>query len=496
MLKRRRGRHIIDFVDLTAIMYKNFVTFSKLCECPQSLVRVLASPIPCLPKLNPVSQGFHSTCSSNSSRGNTVVKNLVANHLTSKINNKNSSNQFYCQTRRQHVYFPMQRPNWGGSFSSPADSHRCYFSTSVPEVLEGTRPIQFWGHETEPFGTLNIDTPFHVVIKPLNPEKYPEMNRAFVRLFAPGSEEDEGQENSTLSHWSDLYTMETSFVKDQLTLTGKIPKAIFGDCSPQITCLVEIPIKFNVNVKVEGQANVSLSDMESDDIFIRCQHGNCQLKNVKSGKIDVYCETGSLESSGFLQGNIRLGCGNDGMIKAQRLQGQNISCRTVSGNMDIADIYAKETMITASEKTILNLGSCHGKALININSGNINIKSVEGNLEAITQMGEVHVALTNTKKKVYVCSKRGDVSIGLPKPADMDLDLLAAGIQLTKDFTYLVKSLVETTDQAQLLLMALEETVGEKGGSKVTGDAKVGILTIKYQDWLSSIGLKADDNEK
>lgn len=129
-------------------MYKNFVTFSKLCECPQSLVRVLASPIPCLPKLNPVSQGFHSTCSSNSSRGNTVVKNLVANHLTSKINNKNSSNQFYCQTRRQHVYFPMQRPNWGGSFSSPADSHRCYFSTSVPEVLEGTRPIQFWGHET------------------------------------------------------------------------------------------------------------------------------------------------------------------------------------------------------------------------------------------------------------------------------------------------------------------------------------------------------------
>lgn len=50
--------------------------------------------------------------------------------------------------------------------------------------------------------------------------------------------------------------------------------------------------------------------------------------------------------------------------------------------------------------------------------------------------------------------------------------------------------------KVKLLFFFLSETVGEKGGSKVTGDAKVGILTIKYQDWLSSIGLKADDNEK
>ena len=71
------------------------------------------------------------------------------------------------------------------------------------------------------------------------------MNQALMKVFVPQLEEDELNENSKLSLWSDFYEIETGVIKDQLNLIGKIPKHIFGNILPQITCVVEIPIKFS-----------------------------------------------------------------------------------------------------------------------------------------------------------------------------------------------------------------------------------------------------------
>lgn len=460
-------------------MYRNWVTISRFCECQQNLIRSFSLPFSGLPKTNRcVSQRFLSSTSY-------FTRDYHAAFLPfSKNIHGNTNNHFYYQAGRPTSRL-FQCATWLCPSFIISRPHRRYSSSAVE--LEGLTPIHLWCHETSSYGTLNINAPFNMLIRPLNYEKYPEMNRAFVKFFVPATEEDDSEEGSKRSRWLDLYKMKTSFVQGHLTLTGKLPKDILGERLPPITCLVEVPIKFNINVKVDGEANVSVSNMESDNIFIKCQNGKCLLNNIKTGKLDAYSETGPLECLGVLQGNIRIGCGGDGTLKAQRLLGPDIKCRTESGNIDIADVYSEETIITASEKTVLRLGSCHGKTTININSGNINIKSVEGNLEAITQLGDVEVGLTNTKKEVYACSKHGDVIIGLPKPADMDLDLLAAGFSLSKDFTYLLKSVEKTTDHTRLPLMAIEETVGKRGISIITADAKMGILSIKYQDWLSSM---------
>lgn len=95
-----------------------------------------------------------------------------------------------------------------------------------------------------------MEVPFHVLIRPLDPVHYPEMNRVFIKLLVPVSNESANKASfvSNLSRWSDIYELNSTIEEDNVIVKGHIPKDIFGDSLPEMTCLIEVPIKFSKDI--------------------------------------------------------------------------------------------------------------------------------------------------------------------------------------------------------------------------------------------------------
>ncbi|GAB1599816.1 protein FAM185A [Argonauta hians] len=368
---------------------------------------------------------------------------------------------------------------------------------------QGITAIEMWGHETDPFGNIDVDVPFHTLIRPLNPIKYPEMNRVFVRLLVPVSEEESNKTsfNSNLSRWSEIYELNSTIEGDKVFVKGYIPKDIFGDSLPEMTCLIEIPIKFTVNVEAAGKSNVSIQYMEGNKIIVKSHYGKCLLKEIKAGEVDVYCVKGHIESSGVLQGNIRLKCQNEGIIKANRLQGQTIHCSIGGGIMDIQNIYADTCNLASSALAKLTIGSCHGDTMILMKEGNVNIKNVEGHFDGTIDEGNMEIGLTSTPKNVSVANHKGDIILGLNPSVTAKFELNAKEIKLDEQFSELSEKLEkkivnEKHSDNPTVHMELQGSIGSNSQkySQIKATANEGNLILKKHDWMSSLGftLKTD----
>ncbi|CAI9720264.1 Hypothetical predicted protein [Octopus vulgaris] len=398
-----------------------------------------------------------------------------------------------CQVKQNHRFFQKYLPLRSVHTAAICQS----MNNDTVSYPHGTTPIQMWGHETDSFGNIDVEVPFHVLIRPLDPVQYPEMNRVFIKLLVPFSNDSANKESfvSNLSRWSDIYELNSTTEEDKVIVKGHIPKDIFGDSLPEMTCLIEVPIKFTVNVQVAGKANVSIQNMEGDKINVKFHYGKCLLTQIKACEVDVYCVKGDIESSGVLQGNIRLKCQNQGIIKADRLQGQTIHCSVGGGTMDIQNIYADTCNLTASARAQLSIGSCHGDTMILMKEGNVKIKNLEGHLDGTTDEGNMDIGLTNTPKNVSVENHKGDIILGLCPTLKANFDLNAKKIKLDEDFSELSekvekKIVGEKHLDCPQIHMELRGSIGSdnKNCSQVKAIANQGNLTLKKQDWLSSLG--------
>ena len=113
-------------------------------------------------------------------------------------------------------------------------THRFAVSNSNPGFLEG----KFMA--TEKFGKLRLDVPFDIFIEPLNPDKYPEMNKMFVKIMYDLAPE-ETVDSSVLVALRECYDFDVKIQdKTDFTATGNFKSKV----EYPVKCVVQLPMKF------------------------------------------------------------------------------------------------------------------------------------------------------------------------------------------------------------------------------------------------------------
>lgn len=93
---------------------------------------------------------------------------------------------------------------------------------------------------TEKFGKLRIDVPFDIFIEPLNPDKYPEMNKMFVKILYD-MQPEETVDSSVLVALRECYDFDMNIQdKTEFTATGNFKSKV----EYPVKCVVQLPMKF------------------------------------------------------------------------------------------------------------------------------------------------------------------------------------------------------------------------------------------------------------
>lgn len=108
-------------------------------------------------------------------------------------------------------------------------------TTSQPGFLEQ------WYYGVETFGTLNIDVPFNLHIKSLDSQKYPEMNKFFVKLsYDVDPSSIDTDRPHLMSKLSKLYRLNIDKQDDGITIDGKFMTPVVFP----VLCSIEMPMKY------------------------------------------------------------------------------------------------------------------------------------------------------------------------------------------------------------------------------------------------------------
>lgn len=114
------------------------------------------------------------------------------------------------------------------------NTQRFSISNSNPGFLEG----KFMA--ADKFGTLKVDVPFDIYIEPLNVDKYPDMNKLFVKILYD-LQPEEKVDASVLVALRQCYDFDVK-IKDSkdFTATGNFKSKV----EYPVKCIIQLPMKF------------------------------------------------------------------------------------------------------------------------------------------------------------------------------------------------------------------------------------------------------------
>ncbi|PVD25195.1 hypothetical protein C0Q70_15693 [Pomacea canaliculata] len=302
-------------------------------------------------------------------------------------------------------------------------------SGTAAEKLSSESLIEAWFSEVSPYGTLTVQNfPFKVHIHPLNLTDYPDMNKSIVKMYYDSECDSGNRENISgrkLSEIGKVYEMNVSVSEDgeKMHITCKQPPGV----TLPVVCEMFLPMRFGITMVSDH--DISISDMESDNITIHLLNGDCHLKHIKSGAVSVSCDKGNITTEGHLLGNIWLHCGRQGKIVGERFQGTTVLCKTEDGDVNIKMLYTEKSDFSSGSGDII-LGGSHGNISAESKRGNLTVGSLDGSLHVNLENGSADVFVAKSEN-VFIDTKQGDVTLRLPERASYSLDLNA--LQVEKD---------------------------------------------------------------
>ncbi|XP_067685127.1 protein FAM185A-like [Haliotis asinina] len=359
----------------------------------------------------------------------------------------------------------------------PVVSKRLLSKSITGESSFANRLIEKWIYEVEPFGKLDINVPFDVEISTLNPQEYPEMNKALITILT----KEDGQNDKARS-FADIYNLKIDLCSDKKNLTVTTDMAD-GIVLP-VTCSIKLPLKFDVRVRNKQPCDVSIKKTECDDIDVVLTRGDCLLKNIKSGKVAVECGNGSITSDALLQGNIRLKAAGKGCIKGKRFQGSTVECITEAGDLHIDAVYADKSHFYSCHGDI-HLGSCHGSTDVKLDTGNLIVDTLNGDLSAAIDDGNIDIFIERHDKVDLSCGE-GDINLKCRKDLKSDITVIADSVAVDDDIKFDHK----TSSHAGQFKH--EGFLTSQGAGKIYAHTRKGTVKITCHNWLSSLGLKFD----
>ncbi|XP_062615681.1 protein FAM185A-like [Saccostrea cucullata] len=353
-------------------------------------------------------------------------------------------------------------------------------SNTNPGFLEG----KFMA--TDKFGKLNIDVPFDIHIESLNPDKYPEMNKMFVKLFYV-LQPDEKVDSSVLVALRQCYTFSMNFQdKKEFTAKGHFNSKV----EYPVKCVVQLPMKFDLDVTARG-CRTTIEKMESERITVKAKSERaastqsvCTLKNVKCGTVEVQGTDCDVTSEKLLQGNSKIILKGQGNITTERLLGLTIQCQTENGGISATSVYGENNSFHSNTGNI-SLSNCHGKTEVKVNSGDLKIDGLEGDFNGTVNEGNSDLYITKPEN-IAMTTNKGNIALKVQGEVNASFDL--NGSKVTYDTSLSFNELKFSEDDPR----SFKGSLGE-GGGNISATTASGSINVESFDWLKSLNLKSGE---
>lgn len=168
------------------------------------------------------------------------------------------------------------------------------FATNI-SVLLGRRLFSsrdFIQKTVDPYSNISIASKFNLRVKPYDALECQDSNRLRVSLRPTGGRHVNDLEN-IVGQFAPKITIKNENVEIVTSPTIAVAAPDYFD---GVQCLVEVPVKSNINIL--GERDVALEDLQGEDISVQSGAGDILTKNLQSLKIILTANGGSLRCNG------------------------------------------------------------------------------------------------------------------------------------------------------------------------------------------------------
>ncbi|XP_044885645.1 protein FAM185A isoform X2 [Mauremys mutica] len=334
----------------------------------------------------------------------------------------------------------------GGSWSRSAlfvtDPSGGCGSPAGPEEgrTRGNKPLKEWTLIVSPFGQLKVRLPCHVTVRPLDPLRYPDADRALVTVSGVDSSLPQGVDLDRLQVKYDEALKEMTIVSDHMDSKAAV--------------VVKTPMKFDLDIKTSGTGCVKIQKIDCDSCRIETEKGTSILQSIKS-------------------------------VNIEKLQGTSIKISTEDGLLKTKYLYAESSFLSSAAGDIL-LGSIHGDTTLQTKTGNITVESSDGCLKASTHRGAIDVYVSQVRN-VDLKSQKGCITVKVPASLKAYLQLSGSKVDVSSEI-----QLQETQcapKEGHITITGHMNQMNERD-KWIKADTQDGTVHLKSQSWFQSIKLQ------
>lgn len=135
-------------------------------------------------------------------------------------------------------------------------------------------------YSVSPFCNLFVTCPFNVKIKPIDVHKFPHSDKLLVKVVS-----DSGKANASLICFED---------GDKINF--------FGEATGRETynCLIEVPVKANVNVITTAKGDIDVKKLNGEKIILESEEGDIISEKCQVSQIAFTSRRGNIITLGTL----------------------------------------------------------------------------------------------------------------------------------------------------------------------------------------------------
>ncbi|XP_011188622.1 protein FAM185A [Zeugodacus cucurbitae] len=274
-----------------------------------------------------------------------------------------------------HRLSPLMRSNqlrlYGKKYIKPK---------KMSNMLAGNPPNKQVHQETMryiyPFARINIRTDIYLKVKAADVHEYPDANVLIAELH--GGHARNCPVNMHVDVSEDERLVNIVINKDANAL--------------DFHCNLEIPIRSDLHI--EANDSVTVRNIFSSEINVRAQK-NIETKEIRADNLTLDSAGGNISCKGMLLGRVTVVETKDlGNISLDKLQGDQLTCKTDAGNITTNSCYVEESKFVTNTGS-LQLKNVHKRTEVDVQkSGELNMTGVHGNLTVRTNGGKLNLQLS------------------------------------------------------------------------------------------------------
>lgn len=347
------------------------------------------------------------------------------------------------------------------------------FSTSAhaksPTHEEGKPPpLRQWTLAVSPFSSVRAQLTCSISVRPLDPHKYPEADRAFITVHGTDTEQEVGPDHLRV-HYDEQ--------SKELIISAE-------EVNSNVSIEMDAPLKSNLFITTRGKGSVEVKKMECDICKVQTERGNCLLHSVKGHQIEVHSHGGHVTGVGTIHGNVDIIAHGDSTVDVKKLQGTTMNVSTEHGPLKVKAIYAESSCVSSCSGRV-ELGHVHGSTTVKNVSGDTVVDGSNSFLKVSSHGGGIDVYVGD-RGSAQLHSQEGVVSVRVPSTLRAGVELRGALVDISPEVV--LHGVENNTTEGHTTVtgyMNAEPPVDQW----VKAQADRGSVRMRTQSWFESLRL-------